>query len=370
MTVSKRVLVFGMTATRGGVESFLMNVYKRMDHSKVIFDFLANQPHIAFEEELVAEGNRVYHIPMRSENPFAYHAALKSFFSQMASRYNAIWVNVSSLANIDYLLQAKKYGIPVRVVHCHNSRSMDSKLRNAMHAMNRTRIGSIATDYWTCSDKAAEWFYSKRIMKSPRYRLITNAVDASEFALDEWIRQKTREELGIDDSIVAIGHVGRFHPQKNHPFLLQVFQRYHQMNPQSVLLLIGIGDDMQKIKDMAQRMNLADSIQFLGERDDMSPLYQAMDLFLFPSLYEGLSVALVEAQAAGLPCVVSDGNPVESKINDNIVRLSLENPVNEWARSIEALKDSRLAQKDNKVIGSQYDTRMQSNFIEKFFEKA
>ncbi|RSX55530.1 capsular polysaccharide biosynthesis protein Cps4H [Bifidobacterium dolichotidis] len=366
----KRVLVFGMSGNRGGIEAFLMNTYSLIDRSRLQFDFIANEPQISYEDEINEYGGRIYHIPKRSQDPITYKRALENIFKEHSSEYAGIWANLVSLANIDYLIEAYKHGIPKRVVHCHNAKNMDGKIRGALHVLNRSRIQKYATDFWTCSDKASEWFYGKKIMEYDSYRLINNSVDSKKYLFNKEKRETLRNQFGIGSDEIVLGNVGRFHPQKNHHFLIDVYRAYVDKVPNSRLLLIGKGDDRPAIEQHIRQAGVEDKVLILGERKDVADLYQAMDVFVFPSRYEGMSIALLEAQASGLPSVISTGNPPESKINSNVQRLPLEENknVSDWvAALLRASSMKRLDQKENNLIGSEYDTNMQGAYIQEFF---
>ena len=177
-----KILVFGMTENPGGVESVIMNYYHYMDKNTFHFDFLCNSYNkIAFEEEIISNGSQTFHFPARSKNYKKYKKELKNFFENNASKYDAIWVNVCSLANIDYLKMAKKYGIKRRIIHSHNSQNMDSRLRGILHKYNKKRIAYYVTDFWSCSKEASEWFYDSSIIK--KSIIISNAIDVEKYCL-------------------------------------------------------------------------------------------------------------------------------------------------------------------------------------------
>ena len=180
----KRILVFGMTENPGGVESFLINYYRHIDRNKIQFDFLCNTHElVAYEEELIALGGRVFHITARSKNRNLYKKQLKEVFEKHSKEWSAIWVNVCSLANIDYLKLAKKYGINKRIIHSHNSQNMDNTLRGFLHKWNKKRIDDYATDFWACSEDAAKWFYKDDVLS--KAVIIHNAIDVTRLSFDE-----------------------------------------------------------------------------------------------------------------------------------------------------------------------------------------
>lgn len=354
----KKVLVFGMTENPGGVESVIMNYYRAMDRSLVQFDFLCNSQTVAYEEEIVALGGGVYKIPARRDGRRAFHQALDAFMSAHAREYCAIWVNVCSLANIDYLKAAKRHGIAKRIIHCHNAANGDSFLRGLLHRYNRGVVRRVATDFWSCSDQACPWFYGAEAGELSHYQLITNAIDPAQFTPNPQVRQSYRRQLGCEDALV-VGHVGRFHFQKNQSFLLDVVAELAQMGQPVKALLVGQGEDLGPMKEKAHGLGLESQVEFLGVRPDTAQLYQAMDVFVFPSRFEGLPMALLEAQASGLPCVVSDAIVPEIQVNENLYRLSLQDSPRAWAECVAntAWKAGRVDQE--RFAHSPYDINRQ-----------
>ena len=328
-----RILVFGITENPGGIESVIMNYYREIDRTLLQFDFLCNTEEVAYEEEIKKMGGTIYKITSRSKNATQYYKELNQFFKENSNKYNTIWVNVCSLANIDYLKYAKKYGIKYRIIHCHNSQNMDSKARKILHILNRNRLEKYATDYWTCSNNASKWFYNKKILKKHSVVYIKNAIDFQKFKFDDNIRNKYRKDFNVEGKLV-LGNIGRFHFQKNQLFVLDVFKIIHEKEKNSVLLLIGDGEDRNKIEEKINQLELNESVKLLGVRDDVEKIMQAMDILLFPSLFEGLPLVLIEAQANGLKIFASDSISKEVQIGKNIVFMSLNDKPEKWADSI------------------------------------
>lgn len=334
-----RILVFGMTENLGGTESFLMNYYRRMDRDRIQFDFLANtMGKIAYEEELTGCGSRVFHIPPRRQNRVAFYRELDRVFRNHAREWSAIWVNVSSLANIDYLKAAKKYGIRKRIIHSHNSQNMDSKLRACLHLWNKTQVAKYATDFWACSEDAAKWFYTPALMK--QCRLVRNAIDTELVRFDEKKRTALRAEHGWTDKSV-IGNVGRLHFQKNQKFIIDIFQCFHANHPDSILVLVGQGEDEIALKEQVKTYGLSNSVFFAGVQNDIQAWLSSFDFFLFPSKFEGLGIAALEAEANGLPVLASEGViPTEVKMNENFVFFPLDAGAAVWAKKIEEMLET------------------------------
>ena len=360
----KRVLVFGITDNPGGVESVIMNYYRNFDRKNIKLDFLCNTEVVAYEDEIKDLGGNIYRICARSKNYKKYKRDINAFFKNNAKKYDSIWVNICSLANIDYLKYAKKYGIKKRIVHCHNSSNMDSFLRGMLHRFNRLFIKRFATDFWSCSDEASSWFYSNSIIKGNSYLKVNNAIDVEKFKYNENIRKRKRKELNIEDKYV-IGHIGRFHFQKNHEFLVDVFKELLKINNNSVLLLVGDGEDVEKIKNKVKALGLEDKVKFLGIRNDVSELLQAMDLFLFPSLFEGLSVCMLEAEAAGLPIITSETVSKETKMCNDVIFLKLSSP-DKWALECNKFygKIKERGNRKNTISKHGYSIKTESKKIE------
>lgn len=362
----KKVLVFGMTENPGGVESVIMNYYRHFDRNNIKLDFLCNTEDVAYEDEIINMGGKIYKITARSKNYKKYKHEINTFFKNHAKEYNAIWVNICSLANIDYLKYAKKYNIKKRIIHCHNSQNMDSFLRGLLHRFNKLSLKKYATDFWTCSNEASSWFYSDKIINSDKYLLINNAIDCNKYAYNKKIREKIRKDLNLEDKIV-FGNIGRLHFQKNQEFALKVFSEYLKINRNAVFLLVGDGEDKEKLKNICTQYNISDKVKFLGIRNDIPELLQAMDIFLFPSLFEGFALSLIEAQASGIMIFTSTNVKEEIKMSDSIYFMDLVNE-EKWAKEI-AKKYNNYNREKNKIYIKEkgFDIEENAKKIEKLF---
>lgn len=327
-----RILVFGMTENPGGIESFLMSYYRNIDRGKIQFDFLCNSYNpIAYEKEINNLGGRCFHIIARSKNYRKYKEELQNIFQKYAKEWEAIWVNVCSLANIDYLKFAKKYGIRRRIIHSHNSANMDNGLRGLLHIWNRRNVDKFATDYWACSKDAACWFYDEKIMS--KVIIIHNAIDVRKMQFNETTRQLIREKYSWGDRKI-IGNVGRLHFQKNQLFIIDIFNLICKKIPDAILVLIGQGEDEEKIRKKIDDLKIQNSVYMMGLQSNISDWLSTFDLFLFPSIFEGLSISAMEAQASGVPILASDNViPSEVKMNDNFCFLSLNENAESWAKN-------------------------------------
>lgn len=252
-------------------------------------------------------------------------------------------------------MQLKKIGIPVRIAHSHSTTNKREKKKNLMKQLLRVFSKVYATDYMCCSEHAGRWLFGDKEYDKGNVYLLNNAIDIEKFKYDEKLRRKKRKELEIDDDTLVIGHVGRFVEQKNHRFLIDIFNEIHQKNRNSILLLIGQGPLMKEIKEKVEKLNLSRCVKFLGQRNDANQLYNAMDVFLFPSLYEGLGMVLIEAQANGLPCLASSEVPQTAKITNIIDFIDLKEDKNIWVEKILNTHSSKRSSFFQKTINSKYN---------------
>ena len=328
-----KILVFGMTENPGGVESFLYNYISEIDPKDFQFDSLCNSyEKVAYEEKLIKRGCKMIHFTARSKNYRKYKQEIRKFFSDHGKEYECIWVNVSSLANIDYLKYAKKYGIPKRIIHSHNSKNMDSWLRGEVHHLNRLVIEKYATDFWACSEAASDWFY-KDSLKS-KVRIIHNAISTERMQYDPGKRQQLREKLGFQDAYI-MGNVGRLHFQKNQEFLLKIFAGTVNKIENARLVFVGQGEAEEKLKNLVAELGIEKYIYWAGVQKDICQWLSAFDLFVFPSLFEGAPIAALEAQANGLPMLMSEqAVPEACVLNGNCRRISLEAPEEKWTNEL------------------------------------
>lgn len=303
-----------------GVESVIMNYYRHLDHSKVQFDFICDEDSTRIPyDEIKKLGGRVFLVPKYQNLP-KYLKSLEKLFKK--NQYRIVHSNINTLS-VFPLYAAKKAGVPIRISHSHSTSNPKEWKRNLIKNILRPFSKRYATDYFACSELAGRYLFGNKAFDQGKVKIIHNAIDVDKFKFDEVARMKLRKELGIKDSTIVIGHVGRFVQQKNHTFLVDVFKEYHKKNPDSKLLLVGSGPLEDEIKKKVERLGLKDSVLFLGQRDDINKLYSLMDIFCFPSLYEGLGLALIEAQVNGLECLASSQVPVETNIGRKISFIDL-----------------------------------------------
>lgn len=369
----KRVLVIGMSSNLGGVECFIMNYFRNIDKRIVALDFLIFGEQCVFEDEILSYGAKIYKIlPSRFRQYFAFKKSMYAFFQNDGKYYDAVWMNDCSLINVGDLNIARKFGVKCRIFHSHNSQHMrrDSKrfFYEFMHTVNRLRVGTAATNYWACSEGAGKFCFNSKLRNSYNYSVIPNAIDVKKFSYNEDIRYKYRKELGVENKYV-VGTVGRLHFQKNQLFLLDIFKEILKLEPNAVLWIVGEGEDRDKIEAKIKCLDLEKNTMLFGLRDDIPQLLQAMDCFVLPSLFEGLGIVLVEAQAAGLCTFASkDVIPKCVKATDLLTFISLTDKPSKWAELIVANRTGERIINVKKLYDSYYNIVYSAKEMEQFFE--
>jgi glycosyltransferase involved in cell wall biosynthesis len=359
-----RILQVVTIMNRGGLETMLMNYYREMSKNGFQFDFLVHREEAGdYDKEIEALGGRIYRMPnIRPGNYRRYFKELDAFFEKN-NRYRIVHAHMNE--NSSFVLRAaKKVGIPCRIMHSHASDlKLDYKYPFRMYA--RSVIRNNPSEYFACSNRAGEWLFGKKKISNSNFSIINNAVKTEDFIFNEETRKKVREEIKAEDKLV-IGHVGRFHESKNHIFLLQVFESLFKKHNQSVLVLVGDGDTRKMIEREAEKRGIYHAIRFLGVRDDIADLLQAMDMFVFPSHFEGLPVVLIEAQAAGLRCILSDRITRDVDITGRMEFIPLERSADYWS---EAILKSTYEHVDTQqiLIKNGYDAAQMAKWLGDFY---
>lgn len=312
----------------GGVEQVVMNYYRHIDRSLVQFDFLVCEGSgMVPRGEIESMGGRVLMIPPYKQLP-RYMRELERLFRE--ERWPIVHSHVNALS-VFPLRAAKRAGVPVRIAHSHSTAGKGEAAKNAVKFVLKRFSNVYPTHRMACSRYAGEWLFGR----GAEFEVVNNAIDLSRFAFDSEARARTRAGLGLAFNQLAVGHVGRFMPQKNHRFLIEAFAELVRLRPNSVLLLAGAGEDEAAARGWVAELGVVDKVRFLGQRDDVGKLYQAFDAFVLPSLYEGLPLVSVEAQAAGLPCFLSDRITREVDVTGAVRFLPIDD-VSAW---VDALAD-------------------------------
>lgn len=358
-----RVLEIVTDMGRGGIETMLMNYYRHLDRNAVQLDFLVHrQKRAVYDDEIESLGGRIYRMP--TLNPFSpeYTKNLAAFFSAHPE-YKVVHCHLDCMAGVP-LCVAKRCGVPVRIAHAHSS-NQTKNIKYPLKLLFKKNISRQATMLFACGEAAGEWMFSGK-----PFTVMRNAIDAEAFRYNPETRVAVRKELLPNDpSAFVIGHVGSFWTPKNHLFLLDIFEEIHKKEPNSVLLLVGTGGLMDAVREKAQSLGLQDSVYLLGDRKDVCRIMQAMDIFVLPSLFEGLPVTMIEAQASGLPCFISDKVPLECKITDQVTQIPLQAPTEQWAKQILAARNAERKDTYAEIASAGFDIVDRAKWLQDFYLK-
>ena len=359
---SIRVLHVVTYMGRGGLETMLMNYYRHIDRNKIQFDFLVHRDFEAdYDNEILSMGGKIYHFSRLIPWSGRYRKKLKRFL-KTHTEYKIIHVHQDCLSSVA-LQCAKECGIAVRIAHSHNS-NQDKNIKYLIKRHYMKKIPQFATDCFACGKDAGDWMFS-----GYPYQIMHNAIDAATYTYSPEKAATIREQLHVGQNLV-IGHVGRFDLQKNHTFLLDIFNECVKLVPNVKLLLVGDGEGKARIQEKTSSLGLENKVIFTGVRSDVPELLQAMDVFVFPSLYEGVPVTMIEAQASGLPCIISDSIPKDCIITaDLVTSMSLSDTPRDWANHIIERSHIRRKPHLNEIQAAGYDIVTASRKLENFYLK-
>ena len=365
----KKILIFGMSSTVGGVENFILNLYEKIDKENIQIDFLvSNNLEGTYREKLIDKYHAKVHIvPSIKKNPFRCIKMIKKI--ALTENYDVVHVNLCSALLFSYILILKKYSNKNLKVITHSHSSGESnKIRKALHYLFKPFLIKNTNVFIACSKLAGKWMYGKKISNSSRLIIVKNAIDVDKFSYDDNKRLAFRRKNNYEENDFIIGHIGRFEEVKNHKFIIEMFHKYHENNKNSKLLLVGDGSLKSEIKSLVHSLNLDSSVNILDVSSNVDSIYQALDVFILPSLFEGLPTVGIEAQAADLPCVFSNNITIEADITGNVKFLPLD--INEWVNCIDEISFMKKGRKKikNKIIKSGYDLNTEILKIAKLYE--
>ena len=364
MTGCMRVLHVVSVMDRGGIENMIMNLYRNIDRNKIQFDFVVHHTKKGdFDDEIKMLGGNIYYAPhFNVYNIFSYKKWWIEFFEKN-QEYRIIHSHTYSIASIQHKI-AKKFGLKT-IVHSHSTKN-SRDIKGIVYCYLQKKVMDESDYLFACSKKAGEWLYGMGCEKINNYYTLNNAIDSKKYIFNQSIKFKLLEEFDLNGKFV-VGHVGNFTIPKNHLYLIDIFSEIHKKEPKSVLLLVGDGNLRKKIENKIAQLGLKDSVLLLGVRNDVNELLQVMDCFVFPSLYEGLPVSVIEAQAAGLKCFISNNITDEVCITDLVERISINIHAKEWADKILDTKSFVHKNKRQDVISAGYDIHSTAQWLTQFY---
>lgn len=360
-----RILQVIGSMNRGGAEAMLMNYYRNIDRTKVQFDFVENSfGRAAYDDEIESLGGKIFNCPhFNGKNYFQYQKWWRLFFEDHAGEYPIVHGHIGSCAAI-YLKEAKKAGA-FTVAHSHNT--SDISVNSYFYKIASYNTRNIADYFFACSVAAGRDRYGTKVVDGRNYKILNNAINTEAYKNCIKERAIVRKQLGFGNEIV-IGHVGRFSEVKNHRFLIDIFMAVLRKQPNSKLLLVGGGELETEIKSIVQEKRIHDRVVFTGIRSDVNRMMQAMDVFVFPSFFEGLPVTLVEAQTAGLPCVISDRIPSDSILVEELVDvMSLSDSPEKWAGRILERATEPHRDTQDQIREKGFDIEENAKWLEEFY---
>ena len=362
-----RVLQVGMTRNLGGIETYLIEQFRHLDKTKIDYDFvnITGEYSICYEDEILASGSKIFKVVSRHKKPLLHYWQWFNILSQHKGVYDVIVLNTNSLEYVFPLVLGKIFGIPVRVIHSHNSgfENKQGLARRLLVGMNKKLLAWSVNLRFACSQFAGQWMF-----KDNPYHVIYNAIDIHKYDADLIVREETRNALGLHTELTLL-HVGRFSYQKNHSFLLDIFKEVYAIQPNSVLLLVGDTTEesefLTEVKRKIKEYGLANAVRLLGRRDDVNKIMQAADVLVMPSFFEGLTVVGIEAQASDLPLLLSDTVTKELGLLPSTQFISLEAGPTAWAKAIVNSKQHNRQSRYEELKIAGYDIGNETERVEK-----
>lgn len=360
----KRVLICGFTEGQGGMESYVMEIYRHCDRNKIQFDFLnVHTFQIAYADEIKALGGKIFYVPLKSVDMKEHYRVLDKLFKE--NQYAGVYYQCNrKLISLDVFKYAKKYGVPKRVMHSHNStQEVESFVRRIREKNVESQMDKYVTHYFACSEEAGKWMFGNRT-----FTVIKNSVDTGIFYYNEASRQEIRQKYQSEGKIV-VGTVGRLVDAKNPKFMLEIFDVLWKKNKDVVFLHVGNGVLMERLVQEREQYDWKDKYVFVGNKRNVADYMNAFDVFVLPSIHEGFPIVLVEAQATGLQCIVADNITKACDLTGNMAFLPIQNTAELWAEKILELAKKERQSKTKEIQDAGYDILKVSKQIEDFFRE-
>ena len=360
-----RVLQMIGSLSMGGSQTLVMELYRKIDREKIQFDFIVDHSNdLFFAEEIKKLGGKIYFMPtFRGSNIYEVRKAWDDFFKKN-TQYKILHSHVRSYASL-FISIAKKYGVKT-IIHSHST-SNGTGIKSFIKSILQHPLRYQADYFIGCSKEAGQWLFGNKVIKGDKYHTLQNGIDLSKFIFNNTIRNKVRKEFGLSDEVV-FGHVGRLHEAKNHNFLLAIYKELREYIPNSKLLIVGDGELKEQIKYRIAELGIEEAVIMTGLRKDIPDLLMCMDCFLFPSKWEGLPIGVVEAQALGLQCFISDNVTKEVAITSNAHYLSIDLGEETWVKKIINTKIQRNYEYEN-IVEAGFDISVSCEWLEELYLK-
>lgn len=357
-----RILHIVQKMEAGGTQAFLMNLYRNIDRNKIQFDFLVEYEEKEFyDDEIISLGGKIYYTNFRKTlNVFKFKKTLFNILKEHPE-YRIVHIHATAIGKI-CTDTAKKCGVKTIIAHTHNNSAVKD-WKYYPKILLRKLYTSGPTDFFACSEDAGKYTF-----KNKKFTVIYNAIDINKFLFKQEVREDIRKELNIEDKFV-IGNIGRLHEQKNQSFLIDIFYEILKKKENTILLIVGKGPLENDLKQKVSNLGIDNKVYFLGNRKDIERIYQGMDVFVLPSLFEGLGIVAIEAQASGLPVIASTGVAKEANITDNIQNINLNEPIGVWVDAICKAKVKNRKDIENIVKNSKFNIKNNANFLQEFYLK-
>ena len=357
------LIILGSAMDYGGTESFLMN-YSR-EFSNVQFDFVVpGYEKGVYDDEILSRGGKIYHVPYKNKHPIGFSKQIADIIRK--NHYQIVHAQIDAM-NAWPLEIARREDVPVRISHSHNTDIQSTNLvKRAINNFTKKHIAIVATELWACSHEAGVWLYGKK-MESV-FKVIHNAIDLERYHFDSNNRIQIRNTFHVNEDIFLIGHVGRFAEQKNHVFLIKCFYELVQLMNNVALMLVGDGQLKEATVELTKTLGISDKVLFVGNVNDVEKYYSAMDLFAFPSKFEGLSITFLEVQANGLHSICSEGVTEEGCVA-NVERLDVSLGAKYWAKRMASYYGVQRTNNDQVLRDNGFDLKFESHNLESEYQR-
>ena len=357
-----RILHIVQKMEAGGTQAFLMNLYRNIDRDKIQFDFLVEYEEKEFyDDEIISLGGKIYYTNFRKTlNVIKFKKTLSNILKEHPE-YKIVHIHATAIGKICTDV-AKKCGVKTIIAHTHNNSAVKD-WKYYPKILLRKLYTKGPTDFFACSEDAGRYTF-----KNKKFTVVYNAIDIDKFLFKQEIREEFRKELNIEDKFV-IGNIGRLHEQKNQSFLIDVFYEIQKRKDNAILLIVGKGPLENELKEKVSNLGINDKVYFLGNRKDIERIYQGMDVFVLPSLFEGLGIVAIEAQVSGLPVIASTGVAKEANITNNILNIDLSEPIDVWVEAICKTKVNNRKSIEDIVRKSKFNIKNNVKFLQEFYLK-